>query len=206
MPLTTSTEHGPSWEVDGCSASPGVARIVRNGEVHDRVHKIPNLIVSWVRCNRSTPCYPVCLRSVLMLSYHLRLDLTSGLSPSCFHNKTPNDISDSPYILHAPPISYFFYLSIEIIFGQKYKPWSSSLCNFLQCSVTSALSGPNTFFSTLLSTSLSLCCFLDIRDKFHTHTKQQAKQFWIQTLPDFDTVAFWRPDRKFTCIGCPLVN
>jgi len=45
-----------------------------------------------------------------------------------------------------------------ILFREEYKPSSSSLCNFLQCSVTSTLLGPNTFLGTLLSISLSLCC------------------------------------------------
>jgi hypothetical protein len=46
MPLTTSTEHGLSREVDGSLVGPEVARTVRNGKVHDRIHKSPNLALS----------------------------------------------------------------------------------------------------------------------------------------------------------------
>jgi hypothetical protein len=37
-----------------------------------------------------------------------------------------------------------------------------------------SLLGPDMFLSTLFSNTLSLCSSLTVRDKFHTHTKQQA--------------------------------
>jgi hypothetical protein len=43
--------------------------------------------LSWARCIQSTPSNPVSLRSILILFYHLRLRLPSGLFPSSFPTK-----------------------------------------------------------------------------------------------------------------------
>jgi hypothetical protein len=56
-------------------------------------------------------------------------------------------------------------LIILIILGGEYNLGSSSLCNFLQPSVTSSLFGPNIVLSTLFSNTLSLCSSLDDRDQ-----------------------------------------
>jgi hypothetical protein len=47
---------------------------------------------------QSTSPYPICPRSILILSTHLRLGLPSGLFPSDFP-------TNNLYVLHAPPIS-----------------------------------------------------------------------------------------------------
>jgi hypothetical protein len=50
------------------------------------------------------------------------------------------------------------------------KSLSSSLCNFLHPPVTSLLSYPTIFLSTLFSITLSLCSALDVRDQVsHPH-------------------------------------
>jgi hypothetical protein len=48
---------------------------------------------------------------------------------------------------------------------QKYKSWSTSLCNFLHFPITSSLFSPNIRFSTLFSNTLSLCSSLNVRDQ-----------------------------------------
>ena len=50
--------------------------------------------------------HPTTLRSILMLSYHLRLRLTSGLFKSGFPTKPCIRLSSPPYLLRAPPISF----------------------------------------------------------------------------------------------------
>jgi len=55
---------------------------------------------------------------------------------------------------HAPLISLF--LVAQIIFGEKYRSFSSSLCSLLYSPVTLSLSGPDIFLSTLFLNTLSL--------------------------------------------------
>jgi hypothetical protein len=96
--------------------------------------------------------YPTSRRSMLMISSYLFLGLPSGL-PSGFPTKA----------LYAPPFSYiratcpvhlgFLDLVTRIIFGEEYKAPCYVL---LHSSVTSFLSGPNIFLSTLFSKTLSL--------------------------------------------------
>ena len=57
--------------------------------------------------------HPTSLSSVLILSFHLRLDLPNGLFPSGFPTKTLYTPHLSPCALHAPPISFFSILSPE---------------------------------------------------------------------------------------------
>jgi len=47
---------------------------------------------------------------------------------------------------------------------------------------SSSLLGPNTFFSTLFSNTLSLCSSSLWAAKPHTHTKQQAKLQWNEVI------------------------
>jgi hypothetical protein len=76
------TELSPSWEAANCAAIQEFPAILRNPKVHHRVHKSPPLdwSLSWASPIRSIPSHPISLRSVLILSTHLRLGLPSGKS------------------------------------------------------------------------------------------------------------------------------
>jgi hypothetical protein len=56
-------------------------------------------------------------------------------------------------------------LIILTISDQKYKLWSSSLCNFLHCLVTSSPSHTNILLSSLFSNTLNLCSSLNVRNQ-----------------------------------------
>jgi hypothetical protein len=76
------------------------------------------------------------------------------------------------YVLHALTIC-FLNLITQMIFGEEYRAWSSSLCSLLHSSVTSSLSGPNILLSTLfLTRKLSANVRSSVwATKFHTHIK-----------------------------------
>jgi hypothetical protein len=65
----------------------------------------------------------------------------------------------SPYVLHAPPISSHLIITL-IVFGEE-KWWSSSLCYFLQPTVTSWKNPSQNFVLRRLQSAFSL----DVRDQ-----------------------------------------
>jgi len=96
--------------------------------------------------DQSSPClHPTSWIFILILSSHLYQGLPSGLFPSGFPTKT----------MYAPLLSpirvtLFFFLILlnfitQIIFGEEYRLWSSSLCCLLLFHVTSSLLDLNIF-------------------------------------------------------------
>jgi len=102
-----STEHSYSCVANRFSASQEIPCILRNPRVYYRIRKFP-------------PCVPI-LRQIdpvytpksqflnifLILSFQLRGGLPSGLFPSGFTTKTLYTSLITPYVLHAPQISFF---------------------------------------------------------------------------------------------------
>jgi hypothetical protein len=104
---------------------------------------------SRARWLQSTPSHPISLRSILILSSHLRLGLLNGR----FHSGSPTTILYafliSPMRSTWPYHPILHYLITLTIFGEAYKLWSSSLCCFLQPSAIYFLFGPNIPLSSL---------------------------------------------------------
>ena len=65
-----------------------------------------HLSLSRARSIQSIPPHPTSWKSILILSYHLRLGLSSGLFPSGFPTKTLYT-PPPPCVLYAPPILFF---------------------------------------------------------------------------------------------------
>ena len=72
-----------------------------------------HLPLSWASSIQFMPVHPASWRSILILSFRLRLVLPSGLFPRGFPTKTLYTPLLSPYALHAPPISFFSIWSLE---------------------------------------------------------------------------------------------
>ena len=68
---------------------------VGNMKINYRVHKSPPFVLILSQIDRVHSSHPTSLRSILILSSHLRLGLPSGLLPSGFPTK----------ILYAPLLS-----------------------------------------------------------------------------------------------------
>jgi len=111
--LTFSMEQSPSWEVNNFSASQDIPRILWNPKAHYLIHKYPPPVPVLSHIDLVLIPHPTSWRSILILSFHLRLGLRSGLFLSVFPPKPRTRLSSPPYALHAPPISFFSILSPE---------------------------------------------------------------------------------------------
>jgi hypothetical protein len=87
------TELNSSWETANCTATQELPSILWNTNVHYRVH----WSLSWARLIQSIPPHPISLRSILILSTHLRLGLPSGLFHSGFSLNNNNNNNNNKY-------------------------------------------------------------------------------------------------------------
>ena len=100
-----------SWDANRFAVSQEIPHTLGNPKVHYRIHKSRHLSISWASSIQSIPPHPTSWRSILILSSHLWLGLSSGLFPSGFLTKTLFTPLPFPYALHALPISFFSILS-----------------------------------------------------------------------------------------------
>ena len=106
-------EQSPSWQANRPSATQEIHRILWNPKVH---YIIDNSLPSVPILSQIDPIHaphPISLRSILILSYHLRLSLPSGLLSSGPPPKPCMHLSSAPYLLHVLPISVFLVWSPE---------------------------------------------------------------------------------------------
>ena len=123
-----------------------------------------HLSLSWGSSIQSTPPHPTSWRSILRLSFHLCLDLPSGLLPSGFPTETLYTPLLSPISATFPAHLSLLDLITRTIFGEQYTSLSSSLCSFPHSPVTSSLLGPS-ILNTPFSNTLSLGSSLNVSDQ-----------------------------------------
>jgi hypothetical protein len=119
-------DHGPSRETVSRSATQEFSKIVWNPKVHYRVYKILPLVPI---LSQSIPPHNISLRSILILSYHLRLGLSMVSFLLTFPPKSYMH-SSSPHACYMPCTSHSLNLIVLIILGEEYKLWSSHCAVF----------------------------------------------------------------------------
>jgi hypothetical protein len=87
--LIYSMQHSPSWEANWFAASQKIPWILWNPKVHYHIHKFPPSVSILSQPNPVHTPHATSWRSILILSFHLRLGLPSGLFPSGFPTSPP---------------------------------------------------------------------------------------------------------------------
>jgi len=139
--------------------------------------------------DQSSRCsHPVSLRSVLILSSHLRLGLPSGRIPAGFPIKILLALLLTPVCTTWPTHINLLDLITQTVFGEEYQLWITSLCDFLPPPLTSSLVHTK---SPQLEHSHSMPLPLLWEAKFHVHTKQQVKLVPFFLRRQSEDTTFW---------------
>ena len=85
--LTYSMEQCPPWQANRFSFSQEIPRILWNPKVHYRVYKCRPSVPVLSQINSVHAPHPTSWKSILILLFHLRQELPSGLFPSGFPTK-----------------------------------------------------------------------------------------------------------------------
>ena len=94
-------EQSPSWEAKRFSASQKIPLMLWNPKVHYRFHKYPPPVLIPSQLDPVHTPHTTSWRSILILSFHLRLVVPSGFFPSSFSIKIL--YRPHPSILHSIP-------------------------------------------------------------------------------------------------------
>ena len=112
-----SMEQSPSWEASWFLAGQEIPRILWNPKVLYLIHNCP-------------PPFPILshINPVHALTSHFLKIYSSGLFHHVSLPKPCIHLYSSPFMLHAPHISFFLIWSLKLL-GEKYRSLNSSLCS-----------------------------------------------------------------------------
>jgi hypothetical protein len=137
--------------------------------------QVPATCLSWASSIQFIHPHPTSWRSILILSSHLRLCLSSGLYPLGVPTKSLYTPLPSPIQVTCSAHLILLDFITRTIVGEQYWSFSSTLGNFLHSPVTSSLLGPNTLLSTLFSHTLSLRSSRSVSDQVSHPYKTTGK-------------------------------
>jgi hypothetical protein len=126
-------QQSPSWEANRFAASQEIPRILWNLNVHYRIHKFSPTVS--ILSHLNLVHIPTFLRSILILSSHLRLGLPSGLFPSGFPTQSLHSLYP-PIRAKCPAHLILLDFITRRVMGEEYRSWSSSLWSFLHSLLT----------------------------------------------------------------------
>ena len=168
-------EQSSLWEANRFAASQGFPHIFRTRRFITAFTSARQLSLSWASSIQSTYPHPTSWRSIIILSSRLRLGLPTGLFPSGFPTKTQCTSLLSPVCSTCPANLILLDFIPRTIFGEQYRPLSSSLCSFHHSPLTSFLLGPNILLNVLFYNTLSLRSSLNISDQVSHPYKTTGK-------------------------------
>jgi len=122
--LTYSMQQTPSWEANRFSASQEIPRILWNPKVHYRRHKCPPPVPILSQLHPLYTPHPTSWRSILILFFHLRLGLPSGLLPSNLPTNTLYTPLLSPIRATCPTHPILLYFITRTILGVQFRSFN----------------------------------------------------------------------------------
>jgi hypothetical protein len=147
--LTYSMEQSPSWEANQFVVSQEIPRVLLNPKVNYSIHKCPPPVCILSQPNPVHNPASHFWRSILILSFHVRLGFPSGL----FSYGLPTKTLHTPlsFSIRATCPAYLIILDFitRTILGEEYRSWRSSLWRFFHFPVTSSLFGQNILLNIL---------------------------------------------------------